>query len=326
MEVIYGSEKFVSGDGSLTRFGKNVSKNRPLTQTAVGLGNFDGLHIGHMALVHALIEEAKKCSLKSMVYTFLNHPNDIINKTLSTGLLMSTDTKIKLLAEAGLNSVCLEEFDKEFSKTTAEDFVKDVLVGRLNARLVAVGFNYRFGRDGAGDVEFLKKAAKVYGFNVLVIAPVMLDGDVVSSTQIKRRIINGEVERSAELLGRNYSLSGIVQRGEGIGKNIGFATANIKAEENAVLPKRGVYATEVIIDGKTFKSVTNIGRNPTLGISTGVVIETHVIDFDGDLYDRRIEIFFRFRIRDEKKFDGLGQLAIQIQSDIRESRDKLLRI
>jgi len=286
----------------------------------VGLGNFDGLHRGHMALINTLLEECRISDLHSVVYTFKKHPEHILRKKLFTPLIMTLEHKARLLEKTGLEYLFFQEFDEEFSRISPRVFVEKILVSKLRAKLVVVGFNYRFGYMGKGDSELLTKLGKEYGFKVIVIPPLRIRNEVVSSTLIRKYIMKGQMERAFELLGRYFSIPGKVVTGKRIGSKMGFPTANIAPEKYLVMPASGVYITRTQYRGKWYDSVTNVGRSPTIKNDSETVIETHMIDFSGELYGEDIEVFFLKRLRDEKQFRNRDELINQIRIDIENAK------
>jgi riboflavin kinase/FMN adenylyltransferase len=305
MEVIYNTS------------GSNVVK-RP---TGVGLGNFDGLHIGHMTLINTLISESKFIGLDSVVYTFSKHPENMLRKELFTPLLTTVSKKIQLLGETSLSYMYFDEFNETFSRMKPESFVKNVLVDKLNIRLAVAGFDYRFGYKGQGDVKLLEKLGKKYNYTVIVIPPVKIDNEVVSSTLIRSNVAKGNMDRVFKLLGRHYSITGKVQNGRRIGSTLGFPTANIHPERYLTLPQKGVYITKTLIDGELYEGVTNVGSNPTVSEQNFVSIETHIFDFDKDIYGEDIEVFFISKVRSEKKFKSKDELVKQVNKDIQAAKD-----
>ncbi|HHV29595.1 bifunctional riboflavin kinase/FAD synthetase [Acetivibrio mesophilus] len=300
MKVVYGAEG-------------NYNFIRP---TGIGLGNFDGLHVGHMALINKLISESELNSLDSVVYTFSKHPENIMRKELFTPLITAMDKKVELLEKTRLDYLYFEKFDETFSRMKPEEFVKDILVGRLNMRLAVAGFNYRFGYRGQGDTEMLSQLGRELGFKVIVIEPIKLGDEVVSSTKIRSYILDGDMDRVFTLLGRHYSIAGKVEEGRRIGNTIGFPTANIYPEAYLVLPCNGVYITKTLIDGKMHPSITNVGSNPTFGGLDKISVETYILDFDKSIYGKKVEVFFIAKLRDQMKFGSVKELTDQIEKDI----------
>jgi riboflavin kinase/FMN adenylyltransferase len=303
-----------------TIFG-NKNDTLELRSTAVGLGSFDGLHVGHMALVNTLISEARLSGLQSVIYTFTRHPENILRKKLLTPLLMTVSKKTQTLSETALDYVYYDEFDEEYSRIDPETFVKQILLQKLGAKLVVAGFNYRFGYMGEGDTELLKKLGKKYNFRIIIIPPIRIDGQIVSSTIIRGLVAKGDMESVFKLLGRHYSITGEVRDGRRVGRRIGFPTANLHPEPYLSIPRNGVYITKTMYKGQFYNSLTNIGMNPTFGDVDKTTVETHILNFDKDIYKSDIEVFFLKKIRNEKKFKNAGELTEQIHADIEAALD-----
>ena len=285
--------------------------------TGVGLGNFDGLHIGHMALIGTLISECRLNGLASVVYTFRKHPDNILRKNLVNPQITSLDQKTRLLEAHDIDWLFYQDFDEEFSRLSPEDFVKNVLVDGLNMKLAVIGFNYHFGYMGRGDAELMKKLGEKHGFRVIVIPPVRVKSEIVSSTLIRQYIEKGKMERVFQLLGRHFSLKGTVVDGRRMGRTLGFPTANIIADPEMVVPARGVYITKTFLNGRWMNSVTNVGYAPTVrGREGRFSIETHILDYDEDLYGAEIEVCFIKKLRDERRFESVEALKEQVREDI----------
>jgi riboflavin kinase/FMN adenylyltransferase len=289
--------------------------------TAVGLGNFDGLHVGHMALVNTLISEARINCLESMIYTFTKHPENIIRKKLFTPLLTTVGKRIELLGETQLSYLYFDEFDEKYSRMKPEDFIRDILLERLGAGIVTAGFNYRFGYKGQGDTELLKDFGRKYNFRVIIIPPVIVNKELVSSTAIRAYVAKGDMESVFRLLGRHYSITGEVKNGRKIGRRIGFPTANLQPEDYLILPSNGVYITKTLYNGNFYSSLTNVGYNPTFGDISATSVETHILGFEDDIYKSSIEVFFLKKLRDEKMFKNAAELSDQIASDINDAME-----
>lgn len=293
-------------------------KNSGFTVTrgaGIGLGNFDGLHIGHAKLIDTLVKECADRGLTSIIYTFMKHPENILRKTLFTPQITTAKKKIELLNHFNIDYLYMAEFDEKFSRVMPEDFVKKVLVDSFGIKLAVVGYDYRFGFEGSGDVALLEHLGEKYGFSVIIVPPVHYGSEVVSSTLIRKLLARGDVEKAFLMLGRPYSMQGLVVRGRSMGAKLGFPTANLLPEKYLVVPRSGVYMTQTEVDGNVYKSLTNIGKNPTFKLKR-VSVETHILDFENDIYDEAVEVFFIKRIRGEKKFDGVENLSRQIQEDI----------
>lgn len=288
--------------------------------TGVGLGNFDGLHIGHMALINTLISECKLNDLHSLVYTFTKHPDTMLRKALISQLITTNEQKTKLLELTALDTLFYKEFDEAFSRLSPAEFVKDILIDTLKIRLAVVGFNYRFGYMGKGDVEYLKKSGEKYGFRVIVVPPVKVKTEIVSSTLIREYIKKGKMERVFQLLGRHFSLYGTVIAGRRVGRTLGFPTANIMAHPKMVVPTNGVYITKTKYEDKWINSITNVGMAPTLRAERSFSIETHMLDYDEDIYGKDIEVCFIHKLRDEKKYENIEALKKQVADDIKKAK------
>ena len=291
----------------------NVEKHA----TAVALGNFDGVHIGHKFLLENNIKKAKENNLKSSVFLFSNHTKTILNKSKKSevNFLTSFKQKTKILEELGIDIVYTMDFDEQIMKLSPEMFVIEILVNRLNAKLVTVGFNYKFGYKAKGDGEYLKKLGQTYGFHVDIMNPIYVDNEIVSSTSIRKLIKAGNIEKANKFLGRSFSLIGTVVRGSSRGRKLGFPTANIKLNDRYVVPHTGVYKTYTTIGSKKFLSLTNIGYNPTFN-EDELKIETHILDFNKHIYGYSIKVEFVEFIRDDIKFDTVDDLKNQMKKDL----------
>lgn len=299
-------------------------KNRQIEfskPTGIGLGNFDGLHIAHMSLINTLISESKQEALESILYTFNKHPENIIRKKLFTPMITSVNKKIKLLELTGLDYTYFEEFDETFSRMSPEVFVRDILVNRLSMKLAVTGYDYRFGYKGQGDAEYLKELGIKYNYKVITIPQIKIGDESVSSTLVRKNVRKGNMDNAFKLLGRHYSITGIVEKGKRIGNTLGFPTANIYPEEYLLIPMDGVYVTRTLLSGKIYNSITNIGNNPTFEGQKKLSIETFILDYNEDIYGEDIEVFFLKKIRGEKKFNGREELVEQIQKDIGNARE-----
>jgi riboflavin kinase / FMN adenylyltransferase len=289
--------------------------------SGVVLGNFDGLHIGHMMLIKTLTYQCSVDGLYSFLYTFDTHPHHVLRKNVMNYLLLRNNKKIEVLESTGLDGVYFEKFDEVFSKLSPEVFVNEVLVNRFGVKLVVVGENYRFGHKGGGDVKLLKALGDELGFKVQGLPLLKLGDDIVSSSTIRQNLHSGNLEKVFLLMGRYFSIRGIVQHGEKIGRKLGYPTANISPLDSQALPKTGVYVTKTLLGGRYFNSITNIGYNPTIADNKKISVETHIFDFDEDIYGKEIEVEFVSRIRDEIKFDGLDQLKEQMRLDCLYAKD-----
>lgn len=298
---------------------------KDIPKTAVALGNFDGVHVGHQELIKRAVASARKKTSqgspeKSAVFTFSNHPKSLIPGAKPIKNIIYNEEKQALIESLGVDYYFDIEFTEEIMTMDPEAYVKELLVDKFNAKEVFCGFNYRYGFKAGGDGELLRKLGEKYGFNVNQIPPVMVDGEVVSSTLIRQLIKAGDMDECDKYLGRNYSIGGEVVVGNRLGKSIGFPTSNIMIDETMVTPPNGVYITYCVYNGVKYPSITNVGVKPTIGTFTKNM-ETHIFNFDKELYGKNIMIEFVKMTRPEAKFASLGELCEQIAKDCNEARE-----
>jgi len=280
----------------------------------VALGNFDGIHIGHQKLITTLIEKCKVNDLESCVYTFGNHPLTVITGKEGPPQITNMNMKKRILESLEVELLYLEKFSKDFMALGPEDFVKNIIVDKLNCKVVVVGFDYSFGYKAQGNVKLLKEIGKKYGVEICEIHPVTIDDEKVGSSAIREYIKNGNIERANAFLGRAYSIHSKVVNGRGIGHKLGYPTANILIESSHLVPKEGVYATFIKVNNSIYKGATSVGTNPTFGTNS-TSVETFIIDFNENIYDQHIELKFIKRLRDQVKFDSVDNLINQINQD-----------
>ena len=282
----------------------------------VALGSFDGVHLGHRRLIELLKEEAKLYGTGSLVYTFNVHPRKILIPNKHIYLITDNEKRAEIIEDMGIDMLYLEDFNN-VSDMSAEDFVKKILVDGFRVKSVVVGYNYRFGIKGEGNAEILMQYGEKYGFKVNVVKAVEVDGHTVSSSLIRHIIRSGSVDKVADYLGRDFSVHGKVIYGKQNGEVMGIKTANIDVKKDITLPKKGVYYTSTTVSGKLYKSISNIGFNPTFD-GESLSVETHLIDFCDNIYGEEIEIFFHRHKRDEYKFESMEELVKQIRRDIQD--------
>lgn len=287
-------------------------KNFKLNNTAVTLGKFDGVHLGHKLLLDRIISERK---LHSVMFTFDLHPSSLLTHR-KMQLLFTNEEKRAFLEPTGLEYLIAYPFTKETAALSPEEFVRDILVSQLDAKLVVVGKDFCFGHQREGNVDLLRKLSGKYGFELVDYDKVVMDGEEVSSTRIRRLISEGDVAEAGRLLGRRYNIRGKVIHGNGIGNSEGMPTANVELDAGKLLPKNGVYSSYVTVDGKEYKGITNIGVKPTVSDSNSVSIETFILGFSGDLYNEVIDVSLVSFIREEKKFASLKEVKQQVEEDI----------
>ncbi|MEW5807586.1 MAG: bifunctional riboflavin kinase/FAD synthetase [Acidobacteriota bacterium] len=294
------------------------SIKEPLGRVVATIGNFDGIHMGHRRIIEKVLERGQALRLKTVLITFDPHPARVIAPFYPLRLIHTKHQKTRMLETTGIDVLLFISFDRDISLLTAEEFLSQVLLSRMTPEEIYVGENFRFGRNRSADSKTLSALGEKLGFKVGIIESVIIDGETVSSSIIRRMIEDGRVERASLFLGHLFSIEGEVMPGEGIGKTIKIPTANIHPR-NELLPRMGVYITESLVAGSKHRSVTNIGIRPTFNLQT-YSIETHIMDFQSTIYGEEIEVFFHKRIRDELKFENLEKLREQIERDIEEMK------
>jgi len=302
---------------------------RPLTNPVVTLGNFDGVHLGHQKIFAKVSEEAVKRNGEAVVITFEPHPLKVLSPEHCPPLLTPFRVKMKLIETSGMDIVLCVEFTKAFSQMTPPEFIKNVLIEKVGARKIIVGYNYHFGKNKQGDVETLRTVGASLHMDVDVMEPLIIDSTIVSSSKIRSLIKGGDVETAAKLLGRNYPIIGSVVEGAKRGHTLGFPTANLAISEE-VYPKAGVYAVGVLWRHQPFNGVANIGINPTFqpahpGMKANVSFEVYILDFDHNIYGDEIQVSFKKRIRDEVRFGSTADLIGQIQRDVQWAEEHVFK-
>lgn len=290
----------------------NFSTNR---KTIVTIGTFDGVHIGHQSILKKLIHSAREQKNESIVLTFFPHPRMVLQQDSSIKLLNTIDEKATLLEKFGLDYLIIQPFDETFSNMLAEDFVKNILVDKLNIHKIIIGHDHRFGKNRIADINDLIDFGKKYNFEVEQISAQDIDEITISSTKIRKALLDGKIKLANQFLGYSYFFSGKVIQGKKIGRTIGFPTANIQISENyKLLPKNGVYIISSKFDTVLHYGMMNIGNNPTLG-NNEQSIEVHFFEFNQDLYNENLEITILHYIRDEQKFNTIDELKVQLEYD-----------
>lgn len=289
--------------------------------SAVTLGNFDGVHLGHRELFRHLVKTARQLNCPSVVYTFDPHPLKFLAPDKAPLLLNTPEEKQRLIAASHIDYLIKTPFTSEFAAMTPEQFVEDILLAKLQIKALVVGYDYAFGKGRRGDVEFLKAYGDKKGFTVEVLQPVGADGLPYSSTRVRNMVAAGDVAGVVRLLGRQYNLEGRVVPGEQRGRELGFPTANLETDKE-LLPASGVYAVKVRHGQQEYGGVVNLGQRPTFGGDTST-IEVHLLDFTGQLYDQNLRIYFVERLRGEQKFSSVGELVNAIAADVLKARQVL---
>ena len=292
----------------------------PFAASTVAIGTFDGIHVGHQAIISAAVRDAERFKRPSVVFTFDRHPADLLAPDRAPGYLTTPEQRNACIAELGVESLVVATFDRSLAGLAPDAFVEDILVGALGAKTIVVGDNFAFGRGRSGDVAFLDAAQSRYGFQLISLQPVEVVGSPASSTRVRQLLGAGEVAEAELVLGHPFWLSGTVVEGQKLGRQLGYPTANLEPRFRQVVPCDGVYAVRVRLDdGRVIGGACSIGNRPTVE-GAGRSIETYLLDFDEDLYGRRIDIRFVRRLRAEARYDSLDALTTQIAEDVRLAR------
>ncbi|MGD8549593.1 MAG: bifunctional riboflavin kinase/FAD synthetase, partial [Desulfobacterales bacterium] len=302
---------------------ENIDKiEKPYNNAVITIGNFDGVHIGHQALFHEVIEKADAIDGTSIVMTFEPHPVRVLKQNGHPPLITLYEQKLELIESSGIDVLICIPFTMEFAAISAKEFVEDILLARIGMKAIVVGQDYTFGKNRQGNLELLQTYAKTFGFEVIVadwIQTLNKNPDRISSTRTRELVMAGKVAEAQKLLGRNYQIRGVVTTGRNRGgRLLGFPTANIILHDE-LCPKTGVYAVTVECGNIRRKGVANIGYSPTFGDQV-FSVEVHILDFNENIYDRKIRVNFIQRIRDEKKFSNISELSDQIKKDIVKTR------
>ncbi len=295
----------------------NIDKN---VRSAVTVGTFDGLHLGHMKIVRTVLEIAQKINGQSVLVTFEPHPRSIVSKNFDLKLITTFDEKKKLLEKTGIDNLVLINFTKEFSEQTSEQFIKNYIVDKFGAAHMIVGHDHKFGKDRNGNEDKLRELGKLHNFYVTSVPGENINGEIISSTIIRNALAEGNIEKANLLLGRNYSFSGVVVEGAKRGRTLGFPTANIRLDdERKSVPKRGVYIVSCELGNEHHYGIMNIGMRPTFENKKELVIEVHILNFNKDIYGEHIKTDFLKRMRDERKFESKEELIHQIEEDKKQA-------
>jgi riboflavin kinase/FMN adenylyltransferase len=296
---------------------------KDVAASAVTIGTFDGVHVGHRALLGRAIEHGRRLGIDAVALTWDRHPNETLRPERVPPLLTTPERKIGLLRSSGVDAVAVIPFDEELSHWPPERFVEDVLSAGLHARAVVVGRGWHFGHKAVGDVTLLARLGEVHGFEVDELPLIEVQGQAVSSSRVRAAVASGDVALARLLLGRPFEYEGVVVRGDDRGAALGFPTANVEVDASLAHPPRGVYACTAAVDDVLYTAAVNVGVNPTFGGVEGATplrVEAYLLDFDGDLYGRNLRIAFLERLRDEERFAGPDELIAQIEQDVEATR------
>jgi riboflavin kinase/FMN adenylyltransferase len=290
------------------------------------IGTFDGVHVGHQKILQQVKMEAEKIGGESVLFTFYPHPRMVLYpESHGLKLLQTQEEKMAKLARVGLENCIVYPFTFDFSRLSAIEFVRDILVNKLQIKKLVIGYDHQFGKNREGNIEFLKEICDVYGFEVIEIPAQDIDAVNVSSTKIRNAILDGDITKANEYLGEKFELTGTIVHGQAIGKTIGFPTANIQVNSALkLIPGNGVYAVDVRVKDSHYFGMLNIGNRPTINENADRTIEVHILDFSGEIYAEEITVKFIDKLRDEKQFIDLQELQNQLKEDEKFIRTKYL--
>ena len=293
----------------------NLANFTSKEKTFVTIGTFDGVHFGHQKILEKLVKNAKKNNRKSVLLTFFPHPRMVLQKEASIELINTIEERTELLKAIGLDYLIIHPFSREFSRTSALEFVRDILVNQLNISKLIIGYDHHFGKNREGNIEQLTEYSTLYDFTVEEIPAQDIDSVSVSSTKIRKALKEGNLKTANNYLGYHFSLTGTVVKGENLGTKIGFPTANINIkEEYKLIPKKGVYVVQSIINKKAVFGMMNIGNRPTVN-GNNQTIEVNFFDFSSNLYDEKLTVELLYFIREEQKFESIDALSHQLKKD-----------
>lgn len=296
---------------------------RPLVTPAIAIGNFDGVHAGHRALLDAAVAAAAEIGGDAVALTFDPHPTAVLAPDRAPSLICGRSRRLELIGARGIDAAVVEPFTNELAATSPEAFVADILLGVMGARHIVVGYDFTYGHKAGGNIETLRAAGAERGFAVEVVDPVEVGGAVASSTEIRARIAAGDLAAAAALLGRFHDVDGVVVEGAKRGRELGFPTANLEVPVG-LLPPAGIYATRVAVldgNGGRYAAATSLGTNPTFGENAPLSFEAHLLDFDGDLYGKRLRVELVESLRPEKRFSDIAELVSAIEADVVKTRE-----
>jgi len=303
---------------------KSAADYDQIKESIVTIGTFDGVHLGHQKIINKLIGIANEERLQALVLTFFPHPRTIVQEDASIKLINTIDEKAGLMKSYGVDHLVVKEFTKEFSRLTALEYVRDVLVNKLHVKHIIVGYDHHFGRNRTANINDLKEYGAFYGFKVTEIDAHEVGDVAVSSTKIRAALTKGDIITANHFLGYNFMLTGLVVKGQGLGKTIQFPTANLKIEESyKLIPKKGVYLVQSVIDAQLVYGMMNIGTNPTVSDADKISVEVFFFDFDQSIYGQVLIIQLLDRIRDEIKFPKIEYLKLQLESDSQKAINRI---
>lgn len=304
---------------------KIAADYKQIKSSVITIGTFDGVHVGHQQIIHRLVDTARKNDLQALVLTFFPHPRMVIQNDANIKLINTIDEKAKQLEQLGVDHLVVKEFTKSFSRLTALEYVRDILVNKLKVKHIIVGYDHHFGRNRTANINELKEFGAFYDFEVTEIEPQEVDDVAVSSTKIRSAILKGNIPTANKFLGYNFMLTGTVIKGKGLGKTLDFPTANIQIEAAyKLIPKHGVYVVKSQIKGVEVFGMMNIGKNPTVSEGNQTKIEVHFFDFNANLYGAVLKIELLDHLRSEIKFPNIEALKLQLEKDKADATNALI--
>lgn len=306
---------------------KDLAEIRRDENSVITLGTFDGLHLGHQQIVNTVIQKSIKSGGRSFLLTFNPHPRKVIPGRNDIKLLNTLEEKTEILEKLGLENLFIINFTSEFSRQSPEDFVKKYLIYGIGLNEVVIGYDHHFGKGRDGNFELLQQMGSKFNFHVTIVPEYSVEGETVSSTKIRNALIAGDVIKAAKMLGRNYSFKGVIVRGDGRGKKLGFPTANISVDDqDKLLPASGIYAAECIVDNEKHYGLLSLGSRPTFHTDGDVVPEFYIFDFDREIYDKIMQVNLIEKIRDQEKFDSVEKLIIRMKKDEEAGKEILSKL
>lgn len=306
---------------------KDLAEIRRDENSVITLGTFDGLHLGHQQIVNTVIKKSMKSGGRSFLLTFNPHPRKVIPGRNDVKILNTLDEKTEILEKLGLENLFIINFTSEFSRQSPEDFVKKYLIDGIGLNEVVIGYDHHFGKGRDGNFELLQQMGSKFNFHVTIVPEYSVEGETVSSTKIRNALIAGDVVKAAKMLGRNYSFKGVIVRGDGRGKKLGFPTANIAVDDqDKLLPASGIYAAECTVNNEKHYGLLSLGSRPTFHTDGDVVPEFYIFDFEGDIYDKIMQVNLIEKIRDQEKFDSVDKLIIRMKKDEETGKEILSKL
>jgi len=296
-------------------------------KSVITLGTFDGLHLGHQQIVDTVIQKSRQSGGRSFLITFDPHPRKIIPGRNDVKLLSTLEEKIVILERLGLENLFVINFTKEFSRQFPEEFVETYLVKGIGLKEIVIGYDHHFGKERDGNFELLQDLGRKFNFAVTLVPELSVGGETVSSTKIRNALLAGDVLKAGKMLGRNYSFKGRIVRGDGRGRKLGFPTANLSTgNEDKLIPAKGIYAAECIVENEKHFGLLSLGNRPTFHKDGDIIPEFYIFDFDRDIYDKIMQVNLIERIRDEEKFNSVDELIIQMKKDEEKGKEILSKL